>query len=109
MNLTLINSHLDSIRDRLYARLAKRRDKVSAFVASVLGPIVDRLVNLEPLPAWTNLDLLVFGCGVWTYAILLNWYADNLVFVATGFVILATWGAVIFARVESEAKRHGRS
>lgn len=104
MSIAFIDSYLGSVRDRPYARLAKARDKISAFVARVLGPIVDRLVHTRPLPEWTNADLFAYGCAIWAYAIALNWYADSLTFVVTGLGVLALWGAIIFGRVEWERR-----
>ena len=67
----------------------------------VFDPFVDRLVHLEPLPAWTNRHLLAFAGGVWAFAISLSWWADSLTFVVTALSILAVWFVAIFIRVGS--------
>lgn len=81
------------------------KSRIFAFGRMLLGGTtawVDTLVNLEPLPEWTNKQLTLFMVALWGFAISLSWFADSLTYVVSGLVILGLWSAAIFYRVEDQ-------
>lgn len=49
-------------------RWARFTDGFGAMVVAFGAPIVDQLVNMRPLPAWTNLPLVLVGAAFWALA-----------------------------------------